>query len=29
MYLLGLLRMRAAAGTLDDGAVREVAAYFR
>jgi protease secretion system outer membrane protein len=28
MYLLGLLRMRAAAGTLDDGAVREVAAYF-
>jgi protease secretion system outer membrane protein len=28
MYLLGLLRIRAAAGTLDDGAVREVAAYF-
>ena len=28
MYLLGLLRMRAAAGTLDGGAVREVAAYF-
>jgi protease secretion system outer membrane protein len=28
-YLLGLLRLRAAAGTLDDGAVREVAAYFR
>ncbi|WP_075793174.1 TolC family outer membrane protein [Massilia putida] len=28
MYLLGLLRMRAAAGTLDDSAVREVAAYF-
>jgi len=28
-YLLGLLRMRAAAGTLDEGAVREVAAYFR
>jgi protease secretion system outer membrane protein len=28
-YLLGLLRMRAAAGTLDDAAVREVAAYFR
>ena len=28
MYLLGLLRMRAATGTLDDGAVREVAAYF-
>jgi protease secretion system outer membrane protein len=28
MYLLGLLRMRAAAGTLDAGAVREVAAYF-
>lgn len=29
VYLLGLLRMRAAAGTLDDQAVREVAAYFR
>lgn len=29
MYLLGLLRMRAAAGTLDSSAVREVAAYFR
>jgi len=28
-YLLGLLRMRSAAGTLDDSAVREVAAYFR
>lgn len=28
-YLLGLLRIRAAAGTLDDSAVREVAAYFR
>jgi protease secretion system outer membrane protein len=28
MYLLGLLRIRAAAGTLDDSAVREVAAYF-
>lgn len=28
-YLLGLLRLRAGAGTLDDGAVREVAAYFR
>jgi protease secretion system outer membrane protein len=28
-YLLGLLRLRAAAGTLDEGAVREVAAYFQ
>jgi protease secretion system outer membrane protein len=28
-YLLGLLRLRADAGTLDAGAVREVAAYFR
>jgi protease secretion system outer membrane protein len=27
-YLIGLLRLRAAAGTLDDGTVREVAAYF-
>jgi len=27
-YLLSLLRLRAAAGTLDDTAVREVAAYF-
>jgi protease secretion system outer membrane protein len=27
-YLLGLLRVRAAAGTLDEAAVREVAAYF-
>jgi protease secretion system outer membrane protein len=28
-YLLGMLRLRAAAGTLDGGDVREVAAYFR
>jgi protease secretion system outer membrane protein len=28
-YLLGLLRLRAAAGTLDGGDVRQVAAYFR
>lgn len=28
-YLLGLLRLRAAAGTLDGSSVREVAAYFR
>jgi protease secretion system outer membrane protein len=28
-YLIGLLRLRAAAGTLDGGSVREVAAYFR
>jgi protease secretion system outer membrane protein len=28
-YLLGLLRLRAAAGTLDGGNVREIAAYFR
>jgi len=28
-YLIGLLRLRAAAGTLDAGSVREVAAYFR
>ena len=28
-YLIGLLRLRAAAGTLDSSAVREVAAYFR
>jgi len=28
-YLLGLLRLRAAAGTLDGESVREVAAYFR
>lgn len=28
-YLIGLMRLRAAAGTLDSGAVREVAAYFR
>ncbi len=28
-YLLGLLRLRAAAGTLGDNDVREVAAYFR
>jgi len=28
-YLIGLLRLRAAAGTLDAGTVREVAAYFR
>jgi protease secretion system outer membrane protein len=28
-YLLGLLRLRAAAGTLGDSDVREVAAYFR
>jgi protease secretion system outer membrane protein len=28
-YLIGLLRLRAAAGTLDDSSVREVAAYFR
>jgi protease secretion system outer membrane protein len=28
-YLLGLLRLRAAAGTLDASSVREVAAYFR
>jgi protease secretion system outer membrane protein len=28
-YLLALLRLRADAGTLDDRAVREVAAYFR
>jgi protease secretion system outer membrane protein len=27
-YLIGLLRLRAAAGTLDAGGVREVAAYF-
>jgi protease secretion system outer membrane protein len=27
-YLIGLLRLRAAAGTLDEGSVREVAAYF-
>jgi protease secretion system outer membrane protein len=28
-YLLGILRLRAAAGTLDGASVREVAAYFR
>lgn len=28
-YLIGLLRLRAAAGTLDGNSVREVAAYFR
>jgi protease secretion system outer membrane protein len=28
-YLIGLLRLRAAAGTLDAASVREVAAYFR
>jgi protease secretion system outer membrane protein len=28
-YLIGLLRLRAAAGTLDAGAVRELAAWFR
>ena len=28
-YLIALLRLRAAAGTLDSSAVREVAAYFR
>jgi protease secretion system outer membrane protein len=28
-YLLGLLRLRAAAGTLDGGDVRQLAAYFR
>ncbi|QJE00712.1 TolC family outer membrane protein [Massilia forsythiae] len=28
-YLIGLLRLRAAAGTLDDGSVREVAAFLR
>jgi len=28
-YLVGLLRLRADAGTLEEGAVREVAAYFR
>jgi len=28
-YLIGLLRLRAAAGTLDAGGVRELAAYFR
>jgi protease secretion system outer membrane protein len=28
-YLIGLLRLRAAAGTLDAGSVRELAAYFR
>jgi protease secretion system outer membrane protein len=28
-YLIGLLRLRAAAGTLDNNSVREVAAYFR
>ena len=28
-YMIGLLRLRAAAGTLDSSAVREVAAYFR
>jgi protease secretion system outer membrane protein len=28
-YLIGLLRLRAAAGTLDNTSVREVAAYFR
>jgi protease secretion system outer membrane protein len=28
-YLLGLLRLRAAAGTLDGGNVQEIAAYFR
>jgi protease secretion system outer membrane protein len=28
-YLLGVLRLRAAAGTLDGGNVREIAAYFR
>lgn len=28
-YLIGLLRLRAAAGTLDGGSVKEVAAYFR
>jgi len=27
-YLIGLLRLRAAAGTLDAGSVREIAAYF-
>jgi protease secretion system outer membrane protein len=27
-YLIGLLRLRASAGTLDAGSVREVAAYF-
>jgi protease secretion system outer membrane protein len=28
-YLISLIRLRAGAGTLDDSAVREVAAYFR
>jgi protease secretion system outer membrane protein len=28
-YLLGVLRLRAAAGTLGDGDIRELAAYFR
>jgi protease secretion system outer membrane protein len=28
-YLIGLMRLRAAAGTLDTGSVREIAAYFR
>ena len=28
-YLIGLLRLRAAAGTLDGGSVKEVAAYFK
>jgi len=28
-YLLGMLRLRGGAGTLDESAVREVAAYFR
>ncbi|ALK99805.1 type I secretion protein TolC [Massilia sp. WF1] len=28
-YLISLVRLRAGAGTLDEGAVREVAAYFR
>jgi protease secretion system outer membrane protein len=28
-YLIGLMRLRAASGTLDESAVREVAAYFR
>ena len=28
-YLIGVLRLRSAAGTLDQNSVREVAAYFR
>ena len=28
-YLVGLMRLRAAAGTLENDAIREIAAYFR